>query len=158
MATDYGYDSGLGFPGTVRRHRVPAGLRAPFEGRTWREFGYVLLSLPISIVLFTFAVTMLSVGAGLLVTFLGIPVLAAGLAACRGFRDCRAGAEARRSNCRLVSINLSNAEYKLRERKNNVSVDPSLARWREEAPLLSHRRRQLAQPARWPLHREDRLL
>ncbi|MGC0338654.1 sensor histidine kinase [Streptomyces sp. SLBN-8D4] len=84
MATDYGYDSGLGFPETVRRHRVPAGLRAPFEGRTWREFGYVLLSLPISIVMFTYAVTMISLGAGLLVTFLGIPVFAAGLAGCRG--------------------------------------------------------------------------
>ncbi len=84
MATDYGYDSGLGFPETVRRHRVPAGLRAPFEGRTWRELGYVLLSLPISIVMFTYAVTMVSLGAGLLVTFLGIPVFAAGLAGCRG--------------------------------------------------------------------------
>ncbi|MEU0942726.1 sensor domain-containing protein [Streptomyces canus] len=84
MATDYGYDSGLGFPEAVRRHRVPAGLRAPFEGRTWREFGYVLLSLPISIVMFTYAVTMISLGAGLLVTFLGIPVFAAGLAGCRG--------------------------------------------------------------------------
>ncbi|WP_141206480.1 sensor histidine kinase [Streptomyces griseorubiginosus] len=84
MATDYGYDSGLGFPETVRRHRLPAGLRAPFEGRTWREFGYVLLSLPISILMFTYAVTMVSLGAGLLVTFLGIPVFAAGLAGCRG--------------------------------------------------------------------------
>ncbi|MGV9556441.1 sensor domain-containing protein [Streptomyces sp. NPDC003522] len=70
--------------GGRRRHRLPAALRAPVEARAWREFFYVLLSLPISIVLFTFAVTMLSLGAGLLVTFLGIPVLAAGLAACRG--------------------------------------------------------------------------
>ncbi|MER5751486.1 sensor domain-containing protein [Streptomyces sp. NPDC002088] len=68
-----------------RHHRVPAALRAPFEARTWREFAYVLLSLPISVLLFTYAVTMVSVGAGLLVTFLGIPVLAAGLAGCRGF-------------------------------------------------------------------------
>jgi signal transduction histidine kinase len=34
--------------------------------------------------MFTYAVTMLSVGAGLLITFLGVPVLAAGLAGCRG--------------------------------------------------------------------------
>ena len=98
MATDYGqgYGQGLGFAergpasgfpehGGERRHRLPAGLRAPFEARSWREFGYVLLSLPISIVLFVYAVTMVSLGAGLLVTFLGIPVLAAGLAGCRGF-------------------------------------------------------------------------
>ena len=92
MATEYGqgyghgqgYDSGLGLDGE-RRHRLPAGLRAPFEARSWRELGYVLLSLPVGILLFTYAVTMLSIGVSLLVTFLGIPVLAAGLAGCRGF-------------------------------------------------------------------------
>ncbi|TRV77691.1 sensor histidine kinase [Streptomyces sp. 130] len=92
MATAYGPDtrdpqrsgSGLGDrPG--RRHVLPPVLRAPLEGRTWREFCYLMLSLPISIVLFTFAITMVSLGAGLLVTFLGIPVLAAGLVMCRGF-------------------------------------------------------------------------
>ncbi|MER5448025.1 sensor domain-containing protein [Streptomyces sp. NPDC002764] len=95
MATDYdygqdygsGHKTGFGYAGRSgeRRHRLPAGLRAPFEARSWREFGYVLLSLPIGIMLFVYAVTMLSLGAGLLVTFLGIPVLAAGLAGCRGF-------------------------------------------------------------------------
>ncbi|MCH5676039.1 sensor histidine kinase [Streptomyces gilvus] len=90
MATEYGqgyghgYDSGFGLA-EPRRRRLPAGLRAPFEARSWREFGYVLLSLPIGIMLFTYAVTMVALGAGLLVTFLGIPVLAAGLAGCRGF-------------------------------------------------------------------------
>ncbi|MEV6171206.1 sensor histidine kinase [Streptomyces sp. NPDC051954] len=90
MATEYGQgyaprDSGLGYPTETRRHRLPAGLRAPFEARSWREFTYVLLSLPVSILLFTYAVAMVSLGAGLLVTFLGVPVLAAGLAGCRGF-------------------------------------------------------------------------
>ncbi|MFE5952268.1 sensor histidine kinase [Streptomyces massasporeus] len=90
MATEYGQgyglDSGSGFPGsTERRHRLPAVLRAPVEGRTWLELTHVLLSLPISILLFTYAVTMASLGAGLLVTFLGVPVLAAALAGCRGF-------------------------------------------------------------------------
>ncbi|WP_458246734.1 sensor histidine kinase [Streptomyces sp. MAI_2237] len=99
MATDYeygqgygsghgsGYGTGFGYSGPTgeRRHRLPAGLRAPFEARSWREFGYVLLSLPIGILLFVYAITMVSLGAGLLVTFLGIPVLAAGLAGCRGF-------------------------------------------------------------------------
>ncbi|MGW8063536.1 sensor histidine kinase [Streptomyces ziwulingensis] len=92
MATDYGQDygfaSGSGFPGDAgapRNHRLPAGVRAPFEARSWREFGYVLLGLPIGVLLFTYAVTMVSLGAGLLVTFLGVPVLAATLAGCRGF-------------------------------------------------------------------------
>ncbi|MDJ0342023.1 sensor domain-containing protein [Streptomyces sp. H10-C2] len=76
MAYDFSPDEG--------DHRVPAVLRAPFEARTWREFGYLLLNLPMGILGFTYVVTMLSLGAGLLVTFLGLPVLAGGLAGCRG--------------------------------------------------------------------------
>ena len=91
MAMEYGQGCGVhmepGLSGRAgeRRHRMPAALRAPVEGRTWRELGYVLLSLPISLLLFTYAITMVSLGAGLLVTFLGVPVLAAALAGCRGF-------------------------------------------------------------------------
>ncbi|WP_254711072.1 sensor histidine kinase [Streptomyces lunaelactis] len=82
MATDYRSDR----PARTepRDHFLPPALRAPLEGRTWREFGYLLLSLPMSIVFFSFAITAVSLGAGLLVTFLGIPVLAAGLAGCLG--------------------------------------------------------------------------
>ncbi|WP_320776638.1 sensor histidine kinase [Streptomyces sp. CRN 30] len=88
MATEYGHGYGNWGGSEVieeRRHRLPAGLRAPFEARSWGELAYVLLSLPIAIVMFTYAVTMVSLGAGLLVTFLGIPVLAAALAGCRAF-------------------------------------------------------------------------
>ncbi|MFG2403304.1 sensor histidine kinase [Streptomyces brevispora] len=92
MATAYGPDTrdherpGTGFGDhPAERHFFPAWLRAPLEGRTWREFAYLLLSLPISVVLFSFAITMVSLSAGLLITFLGIPVLAAGLSVCRGF-------------------------------------------------------------------------
>ncbi|MFE1878243.1 sensor histidine kinase [Streptomyces diastatochromogenes] len=83
MATEYGRQ-GYVSPGE-RRHRLPAALRAPLAARSWREFGYVLLGLPIAVVLFSWTVTMVALGAGLLVTFLGIPVLAAALASCRGF-------------------------------------------------------------------------
>ncbi|MFF3408262.1 sensor histidine kinase [Streptomyces sp. NPDC002742] len=92
MATEYGHGyghrSGPGFDEAGagrRRHRLPAPLRTPIEARSWREFGYVMLGLPLGIIMFTFAVTMVSLGAGLLITFLGIPVLAAALAGCRGF-------------------------------------------------------------------------
>ncbi|MFD7552543.1 sensor histidine kinase [Streptomyces sp. NPDC059578] len=97
MATEYGQGYGRqGRPefdgaGSGRRHLLPAGLREPFTARTWREFGFTLLSLPISIIAFTFSVTMLSVGAGLLVTFLGVPVLAATLSAARGFAALERG-------------------------------------------------------------------
>ncbi|MCT4355907.1 sensor domain-containing protein [Streptomyces sp. Je 1-79] len=66
-------------------HRLPAAIRAPFEARTWREFGYLVLGLPLSCVYFALAVALVSAGAGLLVTFLGIPVLAGALTLCRGF-------------------------------------------------------------------------
>ncbi len=85
MATQYGQGYGeWDDPGSGatagRRHRLPLALRAPIEGRSWGEFCYLLLSLPIGITMFTYGVTMFSLGAGLLVTFLGIPVLAAALA------------------------------------------------------------------------------
>ncbi|MFI0189349.1 sensor histidine kinase [Streptomyces sp. NPDC017082] len=81
MATEYGHGYARR---DERRHRLPAALWAPFEARGRREFGYVLLSLPVAVVLFSWAVTMIALGAGLLVTFLGVPVLAMALAGCRG--------------------------------------------------------------------------
>ncbi|MFC5250468.1 sensor histidine kinase [Streptomyces nigrescens] len=66
-----------------RGPRVPVWLSAPFSGRTWREFLYLFLSLPMSVLMFVYAITVISLGAGLLVTFLGIPVLAGGLAGSR---------------------------------------------------------------------------
>ncbi|MFD9503307.1 sensor histidine kinase [Streptomyces sp. NPDC060035] len=92
MATAYGPDTrdhhrpGAGSGGyPPEKHVLPAALRAPFEARTWRELAYLVLSLPISVVLFSFAITMMSLGLGMLITFLGIPILAAGLVMCRGF-------------------------------------------------------------------------
>ncbi|WP_433891743.1 sensor histidine kinase [Streptomyces sp. CA-111067] len=66
-----------------RAHRLPAPLRAPFEARTWREFGHQLLNLPMGIIGFVWAVTMLTLGAGLLITFIGLPVLVLALGGCR---------------------------------------------------------------------------
>ncbi|WP_425543906.1 sensor histidine kinase [Streptomyces crystallinus] len=77
METEYGRRR------PARQHFLPPALRAPLEARTFREFGYLLLSLPISIVAFTWAIVMVSLSAGLLITFLGIPVLALGLVGCR---------------------------------------------------------------------------
>ncbi|MGW4750234.1 sensor histidine kinase, partial [Streptomyces sp. NPDC004290] len=66
-------------------HRLPAVVRAPFEARTWRAFGYVLIGLPLSVLWFALSVAFVSAGAGLLITFLGVPILAGALAMCRGF-------------------------------------------------------------------------
>ncbi|MFG3037936.1 sensor histidine kinase [Streptomyces sp. NPDC048330] len=66
-------------------HRLPAAIRAPFEARTWRAFGYVLVGLPLGVCWFALSVAFVSAGAGLLITFLGVPILAGALAMCRGF-------------------------------------------------------------------------
>ncbi|MBD0707131.1 MULTISPECIES: sensor histidine kinase [unclassified Streptomyces] len=65
--------------------RLPAAIRAPFEARTWRALLYVLTGLPLSVVWFALSVSFVSAGAGLLITFLGVPILAWALAMCRGF-------------------------------------------------------------------------
>ncbi|UED84744.1 sensor histidine kinase [Streptomyces profundus] len=51
-------------------------LRLPFTARAWREGLYALLNLPMAIVGFVTAVTGLAVSAGLLITFVGLPLLA----------------------------------------------------------------------------------
>ncbi|MGW1168831.1 sensor histidine kinase [Streptomyces sp. NPDC002550] len=116
MAMEYGHGYGREDERTRTGHRLPPALRAPFEARSWREFGYVLLSLPISIVLFTWTVTMTSLGAGLLVTFLGVPVLAAALTGCRGF-----GALERARARGLLRLEVAEPEP-LRMRKPGVSA------------------------------------
>ena len=62
----------------------PGFLAAPFSGRTWRESLQLVLNLPIGVVGFSFVVTMFTLGVGTVVTFLGLPVLAATLAGSRG--------------------------------------------------------------------------
>ncbi|MFD9814303.1 sensor domain-containing protein [Streptomyces sp. NPDC059080] len=64
--------------------RVLLALRAPFSGRTWRAFLYLLTNLPVAVALFAYATTLCALSAGLLVTVAGIPVFAAGLAGARG--------------------------------------------------------------------------
>ncbi|MGW8768976.1 sensor histidine kinase [Streptomyces sp. NPDC055815] len=66
-------------------HPLPAAIRAPFEARTWRAVLYVLIGFPLSICWFVLSVAFVSTGAGLLITFLGVPILAAALGTCRGF-------------------------------------------------------------------------
>lgn len=57
----------------------------PFvERRTYLALLYSLLGLPLGIFYFSFIVTGLSLGLGLLITLAGIPVLVLTLAACRG--------------------------------------------------------------------------
>ncbi|WBP91711.1 sensor domain-containing protein [Kitasatospora cathayae] len=58
--------------------------RPPLYGaRMWHQVGQLMLNLPLGIAGFVLSVTALSVGLGLSVTVIGLPVLAAGLAGSR---------------------------------------------------------------------------
>ncbi|GGX79694.1 sensor histidine kinase [Streptomyces hiroshimensis] len=103
MAMDYGRDYGRAE--ARRAHRVPAVLRAPLEGRTWREFLYLLLSLPMAVLTFSFAVTMTTAGVAMLITFVGVPVLAAALVGVRAL-----GAVERARARSLLKLEISEPE------------------------------------------------
>ncbi|MFJ6214302.1 sensor histidine kinase [Streptomyces sp. NPDC092296] len=60
-----------------------AGPRALYGAQTWSEVLYLLLSFPLGLVGFVFAVVSLSVGVGLAVTVVGLPLLACALLGCR---------------------------------------------------------------------------
>lgn len=70
--------------GAAARGSRPGFWRAPFAAPTFRTFGYVLASLPVAVAGFVFAVTLFSLGAGLAVTLLGLPVFAVLLSGARG--------------------------------------------------------------------------
>ncbi|MBA0054053.1 sensor histidine kinase [Streptomyces sp. AJS327] len=70
-------------PAGPRRSAVATVLLAPVSGRTWREYLYVLTSFPFAILSFVYALVTLMLGVGLLITFIGIPVLAVSLLGCR---------------------------------------------------------------------------
>ncbi|SFE77072.1 Signal transduction histidine kinase [Actinacidiphila alni] len=58
-------------------------VRFAYDRVTWKEIGYLLLNLPVSIIGFVYVVTVITVGAGLSITVIGLPLLAYGLAGCR---------------------------------------------------------------------------
>ncbi|MFJ1708687.1 sensor domain-containing protein [Kitasatospora sp. NPDC088346] len=62
----------------------PAFWRAPFSASTYREVGFVLTGLPTALLGFVLVVALLPLGLGLVVTALGLPVLALMLTAARG--------------------------------------------------------------------------
>ncbi|MGV9243377.1 sensor histidine kinase [Streptomyces sp. NPDC003710] len=61
----------------------PPPPRLALDGYTRREIAYLLANLPMSLIGFTYVVTVLALGAGLTVTVIGFPLLAAGLVGAR---------------------------------------------------------------------------
>jgi len=63
-----------------RRH---CGRRFAYDRHTWKEIAHLLANLPVSLVGFTYVVTVLFTGAFLTLTVIGFPLLAAGLMGAR---------------------------------------------------------------------------
>ncbi|MFG2531648.1 sensor histidine kinase [Streptomyces sp. NPDC048516] len=57
----------------------------PLSGATWREVAYLLSNFPLGLVGFVVLVVWLTLGIGLAVTVIGLPLLAGGLVACRKY-------------------------------------------------------------------------
>ncbi|MFF3491177.1 sensor histidine kinase [Streptomyces sp. NPDC002795] len=57
--------------------------RLGYDSATWKEIAYLLSSFPLSVFGFVYAVTMVALGAGLTVTVIGLPLIAAGLRGAR---------------------------------------------------------------------------
>ncbi|MER6147193.1 sensor histidine kinase [Streptomyces hirsutus] len=64
------------FPSPADR---PPPARFAYDRHTWKEIAHLLANLPVSLVGFTYVVTVLFLGLGLTVTVVGFPLLAAGL-------------------------------------------------------------------------------
>lgn len=84
---------------------MPAAIAEPFRRRSWVELLYSVLGLPIGVAGFVFTVTTLSVSGGLLVTFVGLPLLAV-----TGLISRYAGSKLRRFANRLIGTNVPEAQ------------------------------------------------
>jgi signal transduction histidine kinase len=58
-------------------------VRSTFAAATWKEIAHLLSDFPLAIGGFVYVVVLLSLGAGLAATVVGLPLLAGGLAGCR---------------------------------------------------------------------------
>ncbi|MFF9407286.1 sensor histidine kinase [Streptomyces anandii] len=61
----------------------PPPVRFAYDLPTWKEITHLLANLPMSLIGFVYVVTVLTTGAGLTVTVVGLPLLAAGLTGSR---------------------------------------------------------------------------
>ncbi|MFE5599970.1 sensor histidine kinase [Streptomyces coelicoflavus] len=68
--------------GAAADDRLPPA-RFAYDRHTWKEIAHLLANFPAALLGFVYVVTMLSVGAGLTVTVIGLPLLAAGLLGAR---------------------------------------------------------------------------
>ncbi|MFF4952514.1 sensor histidine kinase [Streptomyces chattanoogensis] len=63
----------------------PPPPKAPLSAWTWREIAYLLSNFPLDVIAFVVLLVWLTLGIGLSVTVVGLPLLAMGLVACRRY-------------------------------------------------------------------------
>ncbi|MFD8686813.1 sensor histidine kinase [Streptomyces sp. NPDC059651] len=67
----------------VPDHDGPPPVRSAFDRWTWKEIAHLLTNLPMAVAGFVYTVLMVSIGVGLAVTVIGLPLLALGLKGAR---------------------------------------------------------------------------
>lgn len=88
----------------------PPPARFAYDRHTWKEIAHLLANLPVSLVGFTYVVTVLFTGAFLTLTVIGFPLLAAGLMGARQLgklergraRGCSGCGSTSRARCRCA--------------------------------------------------------
>ena len=81
MTTDFAWTATPESPRPVQLSRPPRnGLRSP---RSWAELLYAVLDLAPAIAFFVLIVTLMSVGLGLVIIYVGVPIIALALLAAR---------------------------------------------------------------------------
>ncbi len=81
MTTDFAWTATPDFPRTTPLARPPR--KGPLAPRTWGELLYAILDLAPAIAFFVLIVTLMSVGLGLAVIYVGVPILAVALLTAR---------------------------------------------------------------------------
>ncbi|MFG2128366.1 sensor histidine kinase [Streptomyces sp. NPDC048751] len=70
-------------PGDAQGETVLPPARFALDSQTWKEIAHLLANLPMSLLGFSYVMTVMFTGAGLSITVIGLPVLAVGLAGAR---------------------------------------------------------------------------
>jgi signal transduction histidine kinase len=107
----------------------PAWLRYPLSAQLWRDFGYLFLTLPLSIVSFTVMVTGFSVVVSLLVFVIGLPLALAWFRLNRALCDLQRIRVAMPLHTRIASAYRAPAESGLGARIKVPFRDPQT--WRD---------------------------
>ena len=109
---------------------------APWASRqTYADYLYLLLALPLGLAYFVFLVTGISVGAGLAVVWVGVPILLAMMLAWRELGRFE----------RVLQLGLLGVEVE--EPRSSIRGEGSL--WQRTKPLLTESEKKIVEHRKW---------